>query len=500
MPLRHVCKWTDDHGWVSITAAEAAREHPGGTVSAEGGLFKCDICGQYVGFSDGPVRDRYFFHSSSETNKYCEDRTFASGSLAVFNAKSISLPIRLRVISSDAFELQMGFFPLATDTGGNVFRIEPAGYPSESRSYNLSRLKENGLTYLSIGNRPATKYRIVFSGTLASNVWPEWVEGITDPDTGVLFDTDTGKKLPHDADVQIRHTYYLLRRGDIGSYSDIDIERICERRDRLSTWYIYKVTADRLTKRADRFFNQFSCRLTENPVMLFPVWPVYVDSPYILRHSENTMLFYLQGHKVEAKAFPETKLRIFPCANSEDEHILSFECHGRQQLLSSGRMRVLKYTYLWRDNLDKYSDTPEITVTPLDQWGIRVEAPFDGQIVLERRGRTIDKVFLKSGIPTEVQIQRSCEVKIYQGLDLVWFERYELRNSPSDDAGFVRRLEKCDGPLRTIPHSIGAAVARMPDNPELKNWLRKKIRQGQMSESAYQMLIQHIMVKQNEKV
>lgn len=492
MPLRHVCEWTD-HGWISITAAEAARKHPGGTVSANSGLFKCDICGQYVGFSDGQVRDRYFYHSSSEQDKYCEDRTFASGSIAVFNAKSYSLPIRLRIVSNDAFELQMGFFPLPPGTGGDVFRIEPAGNIGKIFSYNISRLEESGLTYLSIGNRPATKYRIVLPGTPLPGVWPEWVDGI--PDTGALFDADTGKKLPPDADVQIWHTYYLLRRGEIGYHSDIDIERICEKRDGLSIWYIYKVTAEQLTKRADRFFNQYNCRLTENPVMLFPVWPVYVDAPYILRHSENAMVFYLQGHKVEAKTFPEAKLRTFSCANSEDEHILYLECHGRQQLLSSGRMRVLKYTYLWRASLDKCSDTPEITVTSLEQWGIRVESPFDGQIVLERRGRTIDKVFLKSGIPTEVRIQRSCEVKIYQGLDLVWFERYEMWNTSSGDAGFVRRLEECSGPLRTIPHSMGATAARMPDNPELKNWLRKKIRQGQMPESAYQMLIRYIMEK-----
>lgn len=497
MPLRHVCEWTD-HGWVSITAAKAAGKHPGGTVSASSGLFKCDICGQYVGFSDGQVRDRYFYHSSSEQDKYCEDRTFASGSIAVFNAKNYSLPICLRIVSNEIFELQMGFFPLPPGTERDVFRIEPAGNTVKSFSYNISRLEESGLTYLSIGNRPATKYRIVLPGTSGPSVWPEWVDGI--PDAGALFDADTGKKLPFDADVQIRHTYYLLRRGGIGNHSDIDIEQICESRDGLSPWYIYKVMAERLTKLADRFFNKYNCRLTENPVMLFPVWPVYVDTPYILRHSGNAMVFYLQGHKVEAKTFPEAKLRSFSCANSEDEHVLYLECHGREQLLSSGRMRVLKYTYLWLDSLDKYSDAPEITVTPLEQWGIRVEAPFDGQIVFERRGRTIDKVFLKSGIPTEVRIERNCEVKIYQGLDLVWFERYEMRNTSSDDARFVRRLEECAGPLRIIPHSVGAVAARMSDSPKLKNWLRENIRQGQMSENAYQMLIRHIMEKQNEKI
>ena len=500
MPLRHVCEWSE-HGWVSITATEAARKHPGGTVSADSGLFKCDICGQYVGFADGRVRERYFYHNSSEQNKYCEDRTFSTGSIAVFTAKSYSLPIRLRITSYNAFELQMGFFPLPAGTKGDAFRIEPAGGVEKPFSYNFSRLEESGLTYLSIGKRPATEYRIVFSETPGADVWPEWIDGI--PDTGALFDTDTGKKLPPDADVQVQHPYYLLRRGSIGDHLD-DSDHIkckckCKMRDGLSTWYIYKVKAKQLTKEADRFFNQYNCRLTENPVRLFPVWPVYIDTPYILRHSGNTMVFYLQGHKVEAKTYPEAKLRTFSCANSEDKHVLYLECHGRQQLLSSGRMRVLKYTYLWRDSLDKCPDVPEITVTPLEQWGIQVSAPFDGQIILERRGRRIDRIFLKSGTPTDVRIPCNCEVKIYQGLDLVWSKGYEMQNA-SFDAEFVRKLEECSGPLQPIPHSIGAVAARMPNDPELKNWLRKKIRQGQIPESAYRMLIRHIMEKQNEKI
>ena len=45
--LTHVCVWSE-HGWKKITANEAARLHPGGTVSAASGLFMCELCGQYV--------------------------------------------------------------------------------------------------------------------------------------------------------------------------------------------------------------------------------------------------------------------------------------------------------------------------------------------------------------------------------------------------------------------------------------------------------------------
>lgn len=45
--LTHVCMWSDN-GWKRVTAEEAARLHPGGTVSARSGLFMCELCGQYV--------------------------------------------------------------------------------------------------------------------------------------------------------------------------------------------------------------------------------------------------------------------------------------------------------------------------------------------------------------------------------------------------------------------------------------------------------------------
>ena len=52
--LTHVCMWSDN-GWKRITAEQAARLHPGGTVSAHSGLFMCELCGQYVILTDGDI-------------------------------------------------------------------------------------------------------------------------------------------------------------------------------------------------------------------------------------------------------------------------------------------------------------------------------------------------------------------------------------------------------------------------------------------------------------
>ena len=66
--LTHVCMWSDN-GWKRITAEQAARLHPGGTVSAHSGLFMCELCGQYVILTDGDIRIRYFKHSAYEKSK-----------------------------------------------------------------------------------------------------------------------------------------------------------------------------------------------------------------------------------------------------------------------------------------------------------------------------------------------------------------------------------------------------------------------------------------------
>ena len=98
MPLTHVCMWTEK-GWKRVTAQEAGRIHPGGSVSSKSGLFMCDLCGQYVTLTNGSIRDRYFKHSKEEESKDCPERTFGSSASSTFQAGAHELPIRIKIIS-----------------------------------------------------------------------------------------------------------------------------------------------------------------------------------------------------------------------------------------------------------------------------------------------------------------------------------------------------------------------------------------------------------------
>lgn len=89
------------------------------------------------------------------------------------------------------------------------------------------------------------------------------------------------KKLNYDADVEIGKEYYLLRRGYFyyHNHSSIQIEKAVEKRFGWESWTLYEVKALEFNEESARFFLDFHCRLTAEPVTLQPVWPLYIKAP-----------------------------------------------------------------------------------------------------------------------------------------------------------------------------------------------------------------------------
>ena len=107
--LNHVCMW-EGHGWKRITAEEAAKRYPYGTIHADSGLFMCELCGQYVSLTNGSIRVRYFKHSRAEDEKTCPERTFGPGAYPTYSSTDHDLPIRICVSGNppSSFSLEMG--------------------------------------------------------------------------------------------------------------------------------------------------------------------------------------------------------------------------------------------------------------------------------------------------------------------------------------------------------------------------------------------------------
>lgn len=503
--LTHVCMWTE-HGWKRVTADEVSHLHPGGTVSARSGIFMCELCGQYVTLTNGSIRDRYFKHSQYEKNKDCPERTFAPWAPITFSENDHGLPIRIHVVSPDRFELEMGLLPvpktaLGKRRKGTLSIISSNG---EKFIFSYDRLNKETITYVSIGNVPAASYMLNPSGDreIIDIFWPPKVVGIDG--SGAIFDFKSGKKLAYDADVEVGKNYYLLKRGILwNDYESISIIEKCSCRYGWETWSVYQVCANKFDGEAACFFLDFHCRLTEEPVEIFPLWPSCVEAPYVTFHKEDVVNMFFRGD-ANPKTFPYSYISK---KGDKSGSILNVRCTERQQLLSAGRSKILEYTYLWKDPLEYQGEIPNVSVmtlsgTPFDfvesnsipeKGLLEIKAPYDGEIIVEEEGKIeihyrlqANRVFLLDSIHTGQLI------KIYQGLNLVWFCHFikgkDQKTYLATDKQMLEQLMHCRGEEIAIPHSTGAMVSFMEHYPECKKWLQKEIKRGKVNDKALKIL------------
>lgn len=405
--LTHVCMWSDN-GWKRITAEQAARLHPGGTVSAHSGLFMCELCGQYVILTDGDIRIRYFKHSAYEKSKDCPERTFGAGYSISYGSQEHDLPIRITSVSSSSFSFEVGLIRAPISSLGKDFCIEikPKGAFDIPYVYTKERLNYDSITYLPIGERPFEKYTLSFQNgnDKLREFWPAEIKGI-DPE-GTLFEKVSGKKLSYDADVEIGKEYYLLKRGYIyrKSFSSVRIQEIMQKRIGWETWSLYVVSASAFNEDAARFYLDFHCRLTDHPISLQPVWPLFVEGNYIVKHNQNSMYMLIEGNVAAVKTFPSVTVRQLNY-NSSQSKLYEVFCSGRQQLISAGRTQALQYTYLWKEPLDQVGLHPEVSVTDITgaevdpgetdtlphNKTLRFKSTFDGELIIFNNNRVVDK-------------------------------------------------------------------------------------------------------------
>lgn len=508
--LTHVCMWTD-RGWKRITAQVASKLHPGGGVSARSGIFICELCGQYVTLTNSNVYVAHFRHSSAAQEKDCRERSnrlnwLYGGGIYSYRECDRSLPIRIRVESSNYFELELGLTPIPKMFLGNKQNGKIIISLDDSRQYqyDYSRLNLDGVTYLSIGNHPAKKYHISSSRNeeQVHTFWPSEVEGI-DGD-GTLFSSETGKKIPLGADVEVGKTYFLLMNHGISNECNyISIEQGCEYKENKTYWRVFKVTALEFDKDAACFFLKYHVRLTDRPIKVYPLWPSCIEAPYVIYHKEDKINMFFQGYAVP-KVFPNTNMIS---KGNEAASIISIQCLGRQQLLSVGRNKILEYTYLWKDSLEKIGELPSVQVT--DFYGkdfeggiitslpekrvLNILAKFDGEIVIEEPGKLDIRYLLHSDqrFPVD-QINYNQKISVIQGLDVVWtcyFDKIKKisRYSERDDK-LLKKLQTGRGNQSQISNSIGALAVKMKDYPKSRAWLYKSIRSGYIYEKSLKIL------------
>ena len=505
--LTHVCMWSDN-SWKRITAEQAAKLHPGGTVSAHSGLFMCELCGQYVTLTDGAVKVRHFRHSSHEKSKDCPERTFGADYTFSYSSQEHDLPIRITGVSSTTFRFEIGLIRAPISSLSKDFRIEirPKGAFDVSYVFTKERLNYDSITYLPIGERPFEKYTISFQNgsDIIREFWPAEIKGI-DPG-GTLFEKASGKKLSYDADVEIGEEYYLLKRGYINgrSRSGIRIQEIMQKRIGWETWNLYVVSASEFNEAAARFYIDFHCRLTDHPVSLQPVWPLFVEGNYIVKHNQNSMYMLVEGNVAAVKTFPSATVRQL---NYSSAHPKLYEvfCSGRQQLISAGRTQALQYTYFWKEPLDQIGLHPEVLVTDLVGSEVdpgetntlprnkilRFKSTFDGELIIYNNNRVVDKRIISADKIIELDsLSYGLSVQVVTGLDVIW--QIEFKKQQPDVAKneieILKRITNVSGVKIPAPHSLRNMLAGMKCYPQICHWIRKCINNGTINEQSYRRL------------
>ncbi|HJI72957.1 MAG TPA: hypothetical protein OIM03_01515 [Veillonellaceae bacterium] len=442
--LTHVCRW-NGHGWKSITAEEASKLYPYGTVHADSGLFMCDLCGQYVILTKGNKKIRHFKHSLEEDDKNCPERTFGPGNPYVYKLQSHNLPIRISFLnrSHTSFRLEMGFFHIPEELRKKNFSIliQPAVNelmrPIEIKS---NQLLNKHITYFPLWNqRIFDSYKISFKNgnnelyKALSTFWSSEVRGIDHE--GTLFNKGSGRRLSYDADVKVGWEYYLLKRSfPPKSSRSITVKNIASIILGGEKWILSTVSANTFNEEAIRFFLDLHCRLTERPVSLQPIWPIFVENDSSIIHHEPNMYLLIRGNATTVSTLPESSVRKLGKTPAEIA-LYKTHCLDRQQLIYAGRTQALQDRYFVNKALTMEGIRPEISVTNSKGAVIRpgertalplgkklyIESRYDGEITISRPGQAVEKQKLSANESAVVDnLAYGSTVRVSIGLDTIW--------------------------------------------------------------------------------
>ena len=502
--------WSE-HGWIRVSAEEAAKLHPGGTVSAHSGLFMCELCGQYVTLTDSYEKVRHFRHSAYEESKNCPERTFGPLYFPTYRAGEHELPIRL-ICEDNAFRLELGFLYVPQDLLLNAKATSVTIKASDTIhfTYSFERFNNNIITYLPIGSIPYETYEVISSDILAT-YWPRRVKGISRE--GCLFDSQNGKMLTTDSDVLVKKEYYFLTTRQLSNrYASISFSLLHETRSGWIVWRLYLIEATELDQEAAKFFLSLHYRLTDSPLKVNPIWPLHIKTPYVIKHPDDFLIIHSYGRREKKiTTFPYAPVRSLPC--SKYGQISKVDCNGRQQLISSGRANVLQYLYFWRESLDQSGEAVKIqvqdingnTVLPgtndsLPSRGIiKVIIPYDGKVVIRRNGVVVDRREISSQIICTIDdIDFGTEIEILVGLDTVWsasFSKVSETTLSTKDALIVSVLSSFQGNEIPISHRYGSLIPKLGQYPYTKRWLYQAIRRGSAPEKALKYLKSQLSTK-----
>lgn len=489
--------WMRDKGkWKHVTPEEESLGEE--TIRVRSEILWCRYCNKPVTKTKDGKKGAHFKHSRGDDDKECPDRSIPENqSGPEYSVKEKILPLRLQ--RGNEIRLELGLLPIPENLrNSEQFEIEcrEENICRETLRVNYERLSTERITWFGVG-KPCVEYKI--EGKTDILRWPRMIDGVRE---WGLFDGWTRRLLSAGSDVRIGEKYFFLTREkqpEISRLKNIKKERRCEK----DGWQLWEFWVPQFGDEANRFFMEHGFWLTESPLTLYPIWPIFVEQDDIVKFQTSQLYWFVQKEE-------QIKCKLFPSNNelAPKGSLLITKTRDKNQMLAMGRYsgQTLKYVYLSCQGIGFCKENkPEISVRDKDgkelasgkyfnipkDGSLRVSTKWDGKICVWCNGKKIREARLKG--ETSLQIDLGERIEIFQGLDRVWEAEF-VRKEPAkisktvSDVELLRRLRCCRGNPTKISCLVRLIAERLEARPLLKRWLTQQIREGQIDEKAWKIL------------
>lgn len=496
--LTHVLM-VGENGWEKATVEKASFIYPN-TVSADSGIFMCDLCGQPVAFSRGGKKARYFKHKK-DVDARCDEKVQCKDKRK-FLLDRIELPLRIKLNEYNGFTLEIGIinnehYNYFNSTG--TIEIVLRGISNKIYVYNFNRLENNIVNYLPVGDKIASSYDIFINSNFCKCDY--CVDGIKET---AIFNSETGKRLVENSDIIVGKKYYIISKRDYFDFTDeCNLKKILHN----NGWNLFEFQVDRFTEENIRsIYRNFLMQLTNINSNIKMVWPLVIKRPYLIQVNKEQVWIY-------CKSVGSITFNVYPVSSNNnsynewhnnEDHVFSTSIGNKQQLIALGRYsNLLQYTYIEKRNLCIENTLPTILVCDMNdkviypgdstklphKRRIKVKAPFDCRIVKVRKGGIIKSLDVKAEqLQIIDDIRYDDIIKVYIGLDIVWTKKYAKKINLKIDKDIVHKLNCCKGENVIVTKDVIFLADKLHGYPEVKQWLYKQYRKGFIDNKALDFL------------
>lgn len=499
--LTHVCIWEDGQ-WRRITAEEAEEQYRFCGVSSNSGLFMCELCGQFVSFTNGLYRKRYFRHSSGESNKDCEDRSINLYSQPLNDAER-HLPIRI-VETEKGFQFEVGIPILSEEVLQKIGNEKLTLSNDIGQKWELlfERLNINQTTYFCVGDKLAAKYYVSLSKKKiwSETNWPRSAEGYIAP--GRLFSKRTGRLLEFDSDVALHDKYYYVTKRCMSSRNNPFVRKVG---DLPKGFQIYEMEPTELDNENAKFFLKIHMRLTARPLDVINIWPPCVNLEDVAICKDDKVYTFLYGNV--KLSFGESIRNPLQQEKAEWAVYKVSVGHSQKSMLI-GRSRVLKSNnFIYSEKIkQKLLPIVEIKDTnnhlietdlshnpPLNN-RLLIKAEYDGHVIICTVSGGYHFLQLSAGKWSEISnVSRGTIIDIFVGRDLVRRMSFvqNFNGSTNDiiaERKIYEKMKIAKGAGIPISHAAISAIANSVHDQRIKAWLRKADRRKAIPEDVLNLL------------